>query len=93
MANDMSLHTFEPLSCSQGSTRTHRKKALPKSTGYRVTNPAKRAGGHVIIMFHVCSKQVQKDSSPEGEEEEQASPLREHRQTLLLPPRWWPRSR
>ena len=31
-------------------------------------------------MCHVCSKQVQKDSSPEGEEEEQASPLREHRQ-------------
>ena len=68
-------------------------KALPKSTGCRVTNPAKCTGEHSIITSLVCSKQVQKDSSPEGEEEEQASPLREHRQTLLLPPRWWPRSR
>ena len=69
------------------------KKALPKSTGCRVTKPAKGMGEHSTIMFHVCSKQVQKDSSPEGEEEEQASPLREHRQTLLLAPRWWPLSR
>ena len=53
------------------------KKALPKSTGCRVTKPAKGMGEHSIIMVHVCSKQVQKDSSPEGEEEEQASPLRE----------------
>ena len=51
-------------------------KALPKSTGCRVTNPAKRTGEHSIITFHVCSKKVQKDSSPEGQEEEQASPLR-----------------
>jgi len=48
---------------------------------------------HSFIALHACSKQVQKDSSLEDEEEEQASPLREHRQTLLLPPRWWPRSR
>ena len=34
-----------------------------------------------------------KDSSLEDEVEEQASPLREDRQTLLLLPRWWPRSR
>ena len=43
---------------------------------------------HSIIKFHVCFKQVQKDSSVEEEVEEQASPLREDRQTLLLPPRW-----
>ena len=42
---------------------------------------------HSIIKFHVCFKQVQKDSSVEEEVEEQASPLREDRQTLLLPPR------
>ena len=55
-------------------------KALPKSTGCRVTNPAKRTGEHSITTFHVCSKQVQKDSSPDAEEE-QASSLREDRQT------------
>eukprot|EP00964_Phaeocystis_antarctica_P012294 scaffold6794_cov58-Phaeocystis_antarctica.AAC.4 len=38
-------------------------------------------------MFLACSKQVQKDSSLEDEVEEQASPLREDRQTLLLAPR------
>ena len=69
------------------------EQSPPKEHRLQVTNPAKRTGEHGIIMFHVCSKQVQKDSSPEGEEKEQASPLREHRQTLLLPPRWWPRSR
>ena len=77
-------------------TRQHThapKKALPESTGYRVTNLAIRMSEHIIIKLHVCSKQVQKGSSPEDEEEEQASPLREDRQTLLLPPRWWPRSR
>ena len=39
-----------------------------------------------MIKFHVCSKQVQKDSSPEDEEEEQASPLREVRTTIRC--RW-----
>ena len=68
-------------------------KALPKSTGCRVTNPAKRTGEHSITTFHVCSKQVQKDSSPEDEEEEQASPLREDHRTLLLAPRCGPRWR
>ena len=48
---------------------------------------------HSIIKFHVCSKQVQKDSSPEDEEEEQASPLREDHRTLLLAPRCGPRWR
>ena len=93
MAYDMSLHTFERLSCSHDSHTHAPKKALPESTGCRVTNLAIRMSEHSIIKFHECSKQVQKDSSPEGQEEEQASPLREHRQTLLLPPRWWPRSR
>jgi hypothetical protein len=75
MAYDMSLHTFERLSVL---TRQHThapKKALPESTGCRVTNLATRMSEHSIIKFHVCSKQVQKDSSPEDEEEEQASPL------------------
>ena len=40
---------------------------------------------HRFITFLACSKQVQKDSSLEDEVEEQASPLREDRQTLLLP--------
>jgi len=43
---------------------------------------------HRFIMFLACSKQVQQDSSLEDEVEEQASPLREDRQTLLLPPTW-----
>ena len=61
MAYDMSLHTFERLSCSHDSTRTHgRKKALPESTGYRVTNLAIRMSEHIIIKSHVCSKQVAK---------------------------------
>ena len=41
---------------------------------------------HSIIMFHACSKAGAKDSSLEDEDEEYASSLREHRQTLLLPP-------
>ena len=47
-----------------------------------------RMNEHRFITFLACSKQVQKDSSLEDEVEEQASPLREDRQTLLLPPRW-----
>ena len=43
---------------------------------------------HRFITFRICSKQVQKDSSLEDEVEEQASPLREERQMLLLAPRW-----
>ena len=43
---------------------------------------------HSIIKFHVCCKQVQKDSAVEEEVDEQASPLREDRQTLLRAPRW-----
>ena len=65
---------------------------VSESTGYRVTNSAIRIREHSIVTFHACSKQVQKDSSLADEVEEQASPLREHCQTLLLPPRWWPRS-
>ena len=64
-------------------TRQHThapKKALPESTGCRVTKLAIRMSEHSIIKFHVCSKQVQKDSSPDAEEE-QASSLREDRQT------------
>jgi len=78
------------------ATRQHThapKKALPESTGCRVTNLAIRMSEHSIIKFHVCSKQVQKDSSPEDEEEEQASPLREDHRTLLLAPRCGPRWR
>ena len=77
-------------------TRQHThapKKALPESTGFRVTNLAIRMSELSIIKFHVCSKQVQKDSSPEDEEEEQASPLREDHRTLLLAPRCGPRWR
>ena len=77
-------------------TRQHThapKKALPERTGCRVTNLAIRMSEHSIIKFHVCSKQVQKDSSPEDEEEEQASPLREDHRTLLLAPRCGPRWR
>ena len=59
----------------------------------RVTNLAIRMSEHSITKFHVCSKQVQKDSSPEDEEEEQASPLREDHRTLLLAPRCGPRWR
>ena len=43
---------------------------------------------HRFITFLACFKQVQKDSSLEDEVEEQAGPLREDRQTLLLAPRW-----
>ena len=88
----MSLHTFERLLCSHDSTCTHRKK-LPESTGCRVTNLTLHMDTHSIIKFHVCSKQVQKDSSPEDEEEEQASPLRDDHRTLLLAPRCGPRWR
>ena len=68
-------------------TRQHThapKKALPESTGCRVTKLAIRMSEHSIMKFHLCSKQVQKDSSPEVKE--QASPLREDHRTLLLPP-------
>ena len=77
-------------------TRQHThppKKALPESTGYRVTNLAIRMSEHIIIKLHVCSKQVQKGSSPEDEEEEQASPLSDDHRTLLLAPRCGPRWR
>ena len=66
---------------------------VPECTGYRVTNSAIRMREYGIITFNVCSKQVQKDALLEGEEEEQASPLREDHQTLLLAPRCGPRSR
>ena len=69
MAYDMSLH----LHCTRLNddsrswlTRQHThapKKALPERTGCRVTNLAIRMSEHSIIKFHVCSKQVQKDSS------------------------------
>ena len=41
---------------------------VPESTGYRVTNSAIRMREYGIITFNVCSKQVQKDASLEGEE-------------------------
>merc|ERR1740139_1124486 len=81
--NDSRVHT---------TAHTHApNKALPDSTGYRVTNSTIHMSEHSIITFHACSKAGAKDSSLEDEEEEYASSLREHRQTLLLPPRWWPR--
>ena len=55
---------------------------LPEAPlGYRVTSSAIGMREYGIITFNVYSKQVQKDALLEGEEEEQASPLREDRQT------------
>ena len=51
---------------------------------------AMRLNEHRFITFLACSKQVPKDSSPEDEVEEQATPLRVDRHELLLAPRWWP---
>ena len=42
---------------------------------------------HMFITFLACSKYVPKDSSPEDEVDEQATPLRVDRHTLLLAPR------
>jgi hypothetical protein len=58
MAYDMSLHTFERLSCRpRPRQHTHaQKKALPESTGCRVTNLAIHMSEHSIIKFHVFSK-------------------------------------
>ena len=63
------LHTHAP------------KKALPESTGYRVTHSTIRMGEHSIIMFHACFKAGAKDASLKDEEEEFASSLRDDHQT------------
>ena len=41
MTYDMSLHTFEPLSCSQGSTRTHRRKPSQRAQAAESPSPPK----------------------------------------------------
>ena len=79
--NDSRAHTTAHARTEQWN------KALPESTGCRVTNSTIHMSEHSIITFHACSKPGAKYSSLEEEEEELASSSREDRHTLVVAPR------